>query len=91
MKTLARWLLLILWTIFATLALTFIWQRWLAPIFPFPESFWFWIFTNVPGFWDGEAGDDLELLVHAALSLVIVVTGTWWVRKSLRRPTRYGA
>lgn len=81
MKTLARWLLLAVWTVFATLALTFVWLRWLAAIFPFPESFWFWIFTHVPGFWDGEAGDDLELLVHLALSFVAVVIGTWLARR----------
>lgn len=84
MKALARWLLMAGWTVFATLALTFVWLRWLAALFPFPESFWFWIFTHVPGFWDGEAGDDLELLIHLGLCFVVVVTGTWLVRRWMR-------
>ncbi|KUY94469.1 hypothetical protein WS48_19750 [Burkholderia sp. RF7-non_BP1] len=59
---------------------------------PIPDRAWAWLFTHVPGFWDGEAGDDLVIVVHLLIALAMVIPATWLalhlLRKSKRHATR---
>jgi len=59
---------------------------------PIPEQAWAWLVTHVPGFWDGEAGDDLVIVVHLVIALAVVMPVTWlalyMLRKSKHHATR---
>ncbi|KVH42087.1 hypothetical protein [Burkholderia diffusa] len=50
-----------------------------------PERAWAWLFTHVPGFWDGEAGDDLVIVVHWLIALAVVIPATWLALRVLRK------
>ncbi|MGO4764473.1 hypothetical protein AB4120_18220 [Cupriavidus sp. 2KB_3] len=76
MRKLARYLLLAVWLLTATLGLTYFWIHWLARFIYFPDAFWMWLFANIPGFWDGESAYDLEVLIYMAASFVVVSIGT---------------
>ena len=60
-----------------------------AFVLPIPERAWVWLFTHVPGFWDGEAGDDLVILVHLLIALVVVIPTTWFGLRMWRKPRRH--
>jgi hypothetical protein len=85
MKNGLRFVAFTLWIAGATLLLAWLCLNHPAFTLPISESMWVWIFSHVPGFWDGEAGDDLVLLVHLAVSLAIVLCMTWLFRHLLRR------
>lgn len=84
MSKFTRYLLLAVWTLIATLGLTYFWIHWLARFIYFPDAFWLWVFANVPGFWDGESAYDLEVLIYMAASFVVVVIGTWLAYRFFR-------
>ncbi|WP_321809376.1 MULTISPECIES: hypothetical protein [unclassified Burkholderia] len=52
---------------------------------PIPERAWAWLVTHVPGFWDGEAGDDLVIVVHLLIALAVVIPVTWLALRTLRK------
>lgn len=68
--------ILLLWIVFASLALTFFWSHYpeFAPFLS--ERQWFWLLSNMPGFWDGEAGHDLELIFYLSLAFAVVTLVT---------------
>ncbi|EMN1932072.1 hypothetical protein RVV18_006576 [Burkholderia ambifaria] len=52
---------------------------------PIPEHAWAWLVTHTPGFWDGEAGDDLVIIVHLLIALAVVMSVTWLALRMLRK------
>jgi hypothetical protein len=77
MTRFARYLLLILWVLIATLGLTYLWIHELGRYVHLPDTFWVWVFAHTPGFWDGESAYDLAILIYLGISFVVVAIGTW--------------
>jgi hypothetical protein len=87
MKNVLRLVAFTVWVSGATLLVAWLCLNHPAFTLPISESMGYWIFSHIPGFWDGEAGDDLVLLVHLAMSLLIVL-GTTWLTCALLRGWR---
>lgn len=79
----------IVWVIVASVSLARLCLTYAAFALPIPERAWVWLFTHVPGFWDGEAGDDLVILVHLLIALVVVIPMTWLGLRVWRKSRRH--
>ncbi|MGU7781628.1 hypothetical protein [Burkholderia sp. PU8-34] len=80
------------WVVAASMSLARLSLTQEAFALPITENTWIWLFTHVPGFWDGEAGDDLVIIVHLLIAFAVVIPVTWlclrWWRITSRQTAR---
>ncbi|WP_244122308.1 hypothetical protein [Burkholderia latens] len=80
---------MIAWTLFASALLARLCLTHESFALPIPEQAWVWLGTHVPGFWDGEAGDDLVIAGHLLIALAVVAPLTWLASRMLRKWKRH--
>ncbi|KVL41415.1 hypothetical protein WS98_05795 [Burkholderia territorii] len=89
MKRVAYRAAVIAWVLVASVSLARLCLTHESFALPIPEHAWAWLFTHVPGFRDGEAGDDLVIVVHWLMALAIVMPATWLALRMLRNLKRH--